>query len=124
MSFVPPGEFFVFFGNIIYLCLQILLLNGCSKTDVTTSLPEINAENNKSVGASANDLLSSSKYSTLKIEIQYMPGFQPDPASISNLNSFINSLANKPNGVIITPLGLFTSELMKLFKLLIDAGSG
>lgn len=90
--------------NIFSLLIasSILLLNGCSKTDVTTSLPEINAENNKSVGASANDLLSSSKYSTLKIEIQYMPGFQPDPASISNLNSFINSLVNKPNGVIIT----------------------
>jgi hypothetical protein len=89
--------------NIFSLLLStILFLSSCSKTEITTSLPEINAENNKSVGASANDLLSSTKYNTLKVEIQYMPGFQPDAASISNLNSFINSLVNKPNGVVIT----------------------
>ena len=86
-----------------FLILALILsFNGCTKTNTTTSLPEINAENNKSVGASANDLLSSTKYNSLKIEIQYMPGFQPDAATISNLNSFVNSLVNKPNGVIIT----------------------
>ena len=90
-------------NTCIFLILALnLSFNGCTKTNTTTSLPEINAENNKSVGASANDLLSSTKYNSLKIEIQYMPGFQPDAATISNLNSFVNSLVNKPNGVIIT----------------------
>ncbi len=94
-------NFIKYFYCILFITL-LIFINSCTKTSTSNSLPEINAENNKSVGASANDLLSSSKYNTLKIEIQYMPGFQPDAASISNLTSFANTLVNKPNGVTIT----------------------
>lgn len=57
---------------------------------------------NQSVGASAHDLLSPEKYTFLKIEIQYMPGFQPDAGSVSNLSSFLNGIVNKPGGIQIT----------------------
>lgn len=81
--------------------LFVIVFAGCKKSDTITNLPSINSENNKGVGASANDLLSASKYSSVKIEIQYMPGFQPDAAAINNLTVFINSLINKPGGVTI-----------------------
>jgi hypothetical protein len=79
----------------------ILAMAGCKKTETITNLPSINAENNKPVGASANDLLSASKYSSVKIEIQYMPGFQPDAAAVNNLTSLLATLINKPGGVTV-----------------------
>ncbi len=88
--------------TLLLICVFfIFAFTGCKKTDAITNLPSINAENNKQVGASANDLLSASKYSSVKIEIQYMPGFQPDAASVNNLVSFLNTLINKPGGVTV-----------------------
>ena len=88
--------------KIIAFTVFIMLgLNSCKKSDTITGLPAINNENNKNVGVSANDLLSATKYSSVKIEIQYMPGFQPDAAAINNLTAFLNSLINKPGGVSI-----------------------
>jgi hypothetical protein len=78
-----------------------LALASCKKSDTITNLPPINSENNKAVGTSANDLLSASKYTSVKIEIQYMPGFQPDAGSVNNLTAFISSLMNKPGGVTV-----------------------
>lgn len=90
----------IFYLNPLCL-LFILLVAGCSKKDTITNLPPINSDNNKVVGASANDLLSASKYSSVKIEIQYMPGFQPDASAINNLTSFLNTLLNKPGGISV-----------------------
>lgn len=78
----------------------IFIIGGCSK-EVITSLPSINLENNKPVGASAHDLLSAGTYTSVKIEIQYMPGFQPDATALNNLVSFLNTLVHKPDGITI-----------------------
>lgn len=76
--------------------------NSCSKTEIgITQLPSINSDNNKIVGASAKDLLASTRYSSVKIEIQYMPGYAPDAAAINNLSSFFYNLVNKPDGVSV-----------------------
>lgn len=83
----------------VILC--IILVTGCSKTNSSTGLPAINSLNDRNVGASARELLSASTYSSLDIEIQYMPGFQPDAAALNNLTSFLNSLLNKPGGINI-----------------------
>ncbi len=87
--------------TVIVFSFLILAFAGCKKSDTITNLPAINNENNKTVGASANDLLSAAKYTSVKIEVQYMPGFQPDAAAINNLIAFINSLMNKPGGVTV-----------------------
>lgn len=87
--------------TIALISFLLLGIGSCKKSDTITNLPSINTENNKTVGASANDLLTASKYSSVKIEIQYMPGFQPDAAAINNLTSFINSLINKPGAVTV-----------------------
>lgn len=86
---------------IAFIGFFMLAMGSCKKTDTITGLPSINNENNKNVGVSANDLLSASKFSSVKIEIQYMPGFQPDAAAINNLSTFLNSLMNKPGGISI-----------------------
>ena len=86
---------------LVSISFFLMLLAGCSKKDTISNLPSINSENNKIVGASAKDLLGAATYSSIKIEIQYMPGFQPDAAAINNLTSFLNSIVNKPGGVTV-----------------------
>lgn len=51
--------------------------------------------NNKPVGASANDLLSSNKYKALRIEINYMPGYEPDMDAYLHLWNRLNIYLNK-----------------------------
>lgn len=84
----------------LFLFITLSLLLGCSKKD-TTGLPAINDGNNKSTGSSGKDLLTSGTFTSIKIEIQYMPGFAPDAASINNLTSFLSSLVNKPAGISV-----------------------
>ncbi len=76
--------------------------SGCSKTDYRTGLAAINAANDKITGSSARDLLTSVSFNQLNIEIQYMTGFAPDVASLNNLAAFLNSLINKPGGIVIS----------------------
>lgn len=84
------------------ICI-LALFAGCSKS--TTSYvnnPDAPDElHNKPVGASASDLLASSKYSSLKIEIQYMPGYAPDAGAINHLQTTLSGLLNKPGGISI-----------------------
>lgn len=82
--------------RFISISFFVLIAAGCSKSDIDSILY---GENKKAIGASANDLLSASRYSSVKIEIQYMPGYQPDAASVNNLTAFINTLCNKPGGI-------------------------
>ncbi|MGC4102761.1 M12 family metallo-peptidase [Ferruginibacter sp.] len=79
----------------------IAVNNSCSKKDAVSGLTVGNTENTKAVGASANELLSATKYTSAIIEMQYMPGYQPDVSSVNNLVNFINLLANKPGGITV-----------------------
>ncbi len=80
------------------LVSSLLFLVQCRKDD----LPAPGALNNKSVGASANELLSAATYQSLTVEIAYMPGFAPDAAALGNLQAFLNLLINKPGGITVT----------------------
>ena len=53
------------------------------------------------MGASADDLLASSKYTAVKIEVQYMTGFQPDAGALNHMQSVLSGLVNKPSGISI-----------------------
>lgn len=86
---------------------------GCKKNDVKSSTATTNG-NTLSIGKSANDLLSANKYTALKIEIVYMPGFAPDPTALDYLTNFINTFANKPGGVQITSRQIAASGKTKL----------
>jgi len=81
----------------------ILLSIGCSKQKVVFSnnpgAPDY--LHNRPVGASANEILSSSKYSSVVVEVQYMTGYAPDATAMNYLQGFINSYANKPGGITV-----------------------
>lgn len=79
----------------------VVVQNSCSKKDVVSGLIIGNTENTKAVGASSKDLLTAGNYTSILIELQYMPGFQPDQASVTNLVNFINALVNKPAGISV-----------------------
>ena len=86
----------------------ILAIAGCSKKDAVTGLPTGNTENTKAVGASAKDLLASTKYTSIKIEIQFMPLYPPNVTAIDNLVNYLNTLINKPGGVSIVQSSIST----------------
>lgn len=77
----------------IFLFLSFISLTfyACKKNVILVGL-----------GSNAKDLLSSNKYNTLIIEVQYMPGFAPNATTLTNLQTFLNTIINKPNGIIIT----------------------
>jgi len=86
--------------QVLFLCFALLLFS-CKKESTN---PEVlpNGYSDQAIGKSANDLLSDTKYTTLNIQIQYMPGYALDPATITNFTSYVNGLCNKPGGINIT----------------------
>ena len=85
--------------------LVILLLTACSKDSENNPDPGPSpdtAANKKSVGQSANDLLSDAQFDELRLEVLYVAGQSPTSGSITNLENFINEYFNKPAGVVIT----------------------
>ena len=80
----------VIFYSLVF-CLSVV--SACKKEDT------IATSDYKTLGTSAHDLLTASPYSSLQIEIQYMPGYAIDTASINNLTNFLNTYINKPAGI-------------------------
>jgi hypothetical protein len=87
----------------LFLASVLLLSIGCSKQKVIFSNNPDAPDylHNRPVGASANEILSSSKYSSVVVEVQYMTGYAPDATAMNNLQSFLNSYVNKPGGITI-----------------------
>ena len=100
-DFFTVVEYMASMKKIIPLLCFVLFLFSCKKQSTDPeSLP--NSYSDQALGKSANDLLSDAKYTTLNIQIQYMPGYAPNPTAISNFTAYINSLCNKPGGVNVT----------------------
>lgn len=81
--------------SVCLLAFTSLLFMACQK-----ELP-VSTNDYKTLGSSAHDLLSSAIYTSLRIEINYMPGYEPGNASISNLTNFLQHYLNKPDGIQI-----------------------
>ena len=79
-------------GFYLLLILSIIF-TACKKEDIGAK------SDYKPLGTSARDLLTSSTYSLLKIEISYMPGFKPAQQNIDDLETFLKSHLNKPSGI-------------------------
>ncbi|MEO5946691.1 MAG: hypothetical protein ABIP79_07715 [Chitinophagaceae bacterium] len=85
------------------LILFAFVISSCSKSS-SSYVNNPDAQDylhNRAVGASSNELLSGGKYTSLKIEVQYMTGFQPDAGALNHLQSLLGTLLNKPAGISI-----------------------
>lgn len=87
--------------NLIALLALFLAVTSCNKSEVIDNLTSPEALHDRAVGASAGELLSGSKYTSLKVEVQYMTGFAPDAAAINHLQSFLSTYLNKPGGITV-----------------------
>ena len=87
--------------KIITLGIFALSFLSCQKTKEIIDSLDPNSLHNRSVGSSANELLSSTKFKSLKVEVQYMPGFAPDAAALNHLQAFLSASLNKPEGISI-----------------------
>lgn len=89
--------------TLFHVIAAVILLTSCSKSSSSyvnnPNAPDV--LHNRPVGASANEILSATKYTSLKIEVQYMPGYQPDAAALNHLQATLNGLLNKPAGITI-----------------------
>lgn len=99
------------FQKILSICLLILVFLGCSKDD---SFEERNTKIDKSanlrtLGASANELLSDEKFTSIRIEMVYVPGFEPSQRTLDNLTNFLTERTFKPDGFSITTRAVATS---------------
>lgn len=89
------------FKKCIALYLILIIIGACNHDTDEFDNNTSNYNHSRSVGASGNDLLSSTRYKSLLIEIQYMPGYKPDPQAIDHLKSFLETFLNKNEGITI-----------------------
>ena len=92
----------------LLLLIALLCTLGCSKDEAPK--PVDRTANLKGPGASANDILSDSKYKNMEIEIAYVNGFAPTEAAISEFVALLNQHAHKDN------IGLTYKELASPYK--------
>lgn len=85
----------------ILLLAGVLFFAGCNKPPFLGNIIGPEALHDRSVGASARELLSGSKFTSLKVEIQYMPGYAPDAGALAHLQQFLSATLNKPGGITI-----------------------
>ena len=88
--------------HVLFVFSLTVILFSCRKENTPNPETLPNDYSNQSLGKSARDLLSSDKYTTLNIQVQYMPGYELEAATIANFTNYINSLCNKPGGISIT----------------------
>jgi len=78
----------------ILIILCALFFSACQKEPAPSF-------DHLTLGVSGNDLLSSVKYKSLDIEIDYMAGYAPDTSAINKLVLFLGKIINKPNGITV-----------------------
>ncbi|HZX59747.1 MAG TPA: hypothetical protein VFE54_13515 [Mucilaginibacter sp.] len=91
---------------ILYFLVSFLFFSGACKKEQVEGRFDY-----QTLGSSANDLLSSSRYPSLQIEIQYMPGYATDTSTLNKLTAFLNSRTNKPGGISIIQEEVMASGL-------------
>jgi hypothetical protein len=82
------------------LSLITLVATNCTKTTIVNETPAIDVANNAAVGASAHEMLTADKPSMV-FEIDYMPGFSLQPATITYVTNFLSSYTKKGNYQVI-----------------------
>jgi len=88
--------------NSLLAFVLLLIFIGCSKDDVNKPSVIDKGANLKALGFSANELVSDEKFTSLKIEVVYVTGFQPTQTALDNLKTFLENRTHKPDGISIS----------------------
>ena len=80
--------------KFLRLFCTILLFTSCQKEIITNS-------EYATLGNSAKDFLTATKYTSMIVEINYMPGFEPEAATLNSFQTFLTATLNKPGGIIL-----------------------
>lgn len=95
--------------NILKFFVVFLLLTGCSPEDSDSETGVDKSANLKALGTSAEELLRDSEFTSIKIEMVYVTGYEPSQKTIDNLMSFLNQRTHKPDGISIVKRAVSSS---------------
>jgi len=96
--------------NPLLTFVLLLIFIGCSKDDVNKPSVIDKSANLKALGFSANELVSDEKFTSLKIEVVYVTGFEPTQTTLDNLKTFLENRTFKPDGISITTRAVASSN--------------
>ncbi len=82
----------------LFFIFLISVTTSCKK-DTENEIDTTKAENLKSLGVSAEDLLSEDTYKSMTIELVYTQSYSPLQESIDAFKNFITERVNKPDGI-------------------------
>lgn len=86
--------------NKLFFSLLIIFTVASCTPDESGKKEGINKNTNRqSLGSSAADLLSDSKFTAMNIEIVYVNGYQPTQTALNNFKSFLEERTYKPDGI-------------------------
>lgn len=85
---------------LVFICISFII--SCTKEGTNEPGGIDRSANLKSLGDSASDLLSDSKYTSLNVEMVYVEGSKPTDEAISKFQSFLQNRIYKPDGINIT----------------------
>ena len=87
---------------IYFILITSIISIQCKKNiERISGYSTTNLYSNYSPGSSAEDFLRNSTFTSLKIEIQFMPGLKPPPAAIEILSVMLRERLNKSSGIFI-----------------------
>lgn len=90
--------------------LLLLVLAGCTTDNENDSERGIDKSANlKMLGTSASDLLSEEKFTSIKVEMVYVTGYEPSQKTLTNLTGFLQERTHKPDGVSINKRAVSSS---------------
>lgn len=87
--------------KIVSILFIFLFIISCKKDENNEVVDDFKAENRKSLGVSAEDLLSNDTYSKLTVEFVYFGLYKPTNLAVANFRNFLNERLNKPGGISI-----------------------
>ena len=90
--------------------LLLLSLQSCNDDEQTNPVEE-SMYHNQAVGFSAADLLTADKYSSLRVEVVYVAGYEPTDNTLNNLKAFLLKRLHKPQGITITKTAISSPGL-------------
>jgi hypothetical protein len=86
--------------KLLLVVVTFLTVLSCNKDDGESPV-DPKAENRKSLGVSAEDLLSEDIYERLTVELVYDPSYRPTDIAINEFRNFLNARLNKSGGINI-----------------------